>query len=191
MEIPAASLAGIDLNRIRDQYGSVADELMHIDTLMSSGNDSDQDFLRLIKLLLQIGERSKAKALLVANCKHGEPLEDLLRLEFPEVIHSYEKSIDAFAQQYRCLLKIVHVFGLLSNVYSCDAQAMQPDEQIAEILSHPAGSQVSINYGPEGFIYADLCEMSDSGKALPFRFDEQNWYVDHAYLESILRGQQS
>src|SRR5262249_20146710 len=59
--IPAASIEGVDVDRICAQSSDAASEIVRIDELLGEGRETPADLIRLSDLLAQYGEKGKAE----------------------------------------------------------------------------------------------------------------------------------
>ena len=82
--IPAGSLAGVDLDKIRSFDSRSANEIARLGSLLEAGSESEAEFLKLCELLCHVGERRQARELLLANSDEGDPAQSLLDREFPD-----------------------------------------------------------------------------------------------------------
>jgi hypothetical protein len=173
--IPAASLADIDLDKIRLTHPEIADELTQLGSLLARGVDTDTDFLRICQLLLRSGERQKAKALLLANCEVGDSAYELFKAEFADMEEAFAASIASFSQQFQCDLQLVRQARHLSSVYSCHTRRTNEEDDIAAILMDSAGCEVQVTYHVDGLITADLYSLSEPCHAISLEFDGSKW----------------
>jgi hypothetical protein len=174
--IPAASLAGVDLIRIRREHKEIASELEHLGSLMVRGLDTPQEFLQLCQLLIACGERAIGKELLLANCGDDDACQLLFRSEFPEVEDEFNKSVKAFKEQFHCELHQIRTGRHLSNVYTITASENRDSADLfGDMLKANSHFEVQITYEVDGHIVADLCSLLDPLNAVPLEFIAGSW----------------
>jgi len=94
VSIPAASLNGVNLARIREQFPEKAVEIERIGKLLLTGMESEDEFLRLCRLLFEVGEKTKSAELLRANASEGDAAYTLYKeLHGPKAEEAFRRSI--------------------------------------------------------------------------------------------------
>lgn len=160
--IPAASLAGVDFDRMQSKHPEYVDEIKRLGSLLTSGDDTEEDFLRLCQLLLAADERSKAMELLLANCTEGDPAHVLFEAEFPDAERQFERAVAAFGKQFGCELSLVRSRRPLSGVYRCSSTPASSSDDTGEIIQNITDSEIEITYEVTGDIVADIDTPSRS-----------------------------
>ncbi|PQO46845.1 hypothetical protein [Blastopirellula marina] len=149
MAAKAASLDGIDWNRIREASVEAAMEIEELGRLMETGTDSDIEFGRLCELLIKYGETDKATALLIANVDEGEDNFKRFQSMLAKPEAAYRAGVASFENQFSSKLKPVRKARFLSVVYQCD-----PPTRF--------GEEVQITYDADGQMLADAYDPSSS-----------------------------
>ena len=136
--IPAASIAGVDLARIRKDYPAKAPRIEEIGDRLSLGEESNEEFLELCKLLFDVGENSLSEELLIANMDSGSPEFDLYQKLFGcNAIREFSLSIEAFESQFRVRLTDCYEFRVLEKQCRCTrvSTEVELDQTIEYVLS--------------------------------------------------------
>src|SRR5882724_2227072 len=103
--IPAASIAGVNLDRIREHHPDSAREIERIGRSLVAGTETEHELLQLCELLFRVGEKRKAEELLLPNAKDGDVLHDLYRRLFGSVAEeNYQNALKAFSSDFGVIL---------------------------------------------------------------------------------------
>jgi hypothetical protein len=180
--IPAASLRGVDLDRLRRDHPVQAEEISRIGLLMNQGEETDEDFRQLCQLLYDVGCVAKSEELLRANAKEGDNNHALyMRLHGTLAEEKLIQAVDYLERQFGIALTRLRSPRYLNVVYSSKPLSVPSDveKRLFALLTKEAEVDV-IYYGP-GEIVADVFEMaSDESVAVkgqPLVYDHGVWKV--------------
>jgi hypothetical protein len=189
--IPAGSIHGVNIERIRTLDAQAATEIELIGAAMKVGSETDAQFLRLCGLLISFGEMAKAEELLIANAEEGSPAEQLFHQSCPNARSEFDDAVQAFARQYSCELipSAEKTYQLLDQIFRCkchsrdhlDALATEGRRVMTFLTQHYC--EVRISYERAGEVIADLIRVPDEGEAftdsIPLYFRDGMWRVDY------------
>ena len=178
-KIPAASIDGIDLNRISADSPAAADEIKRIGQLLDQGKDTDSDMVRLCDLLYEHGERTKSEELLRCNVVD---MDDSIALAYRRLYgfaadQEFEASIMEFGEQFHLHLAPTRELGFLRREYTSlptDKRA-KTDPEIARFLA--TSCTVEFQYSSDGCtadIYSNSDDLPEEDYLL-LRFTNGEW----------------
>lgn len=173
--IPAGSLNGVDFHKLRQRDAETVKEIENLAQLLDSGNDTDADFLRLCQLLLHVGERDKAKELLLANCDEGDDAYELFQAQYPDAEGDFERAVVAFERQFGCELSVTRTARHLSKAFSCIVPQTNSLPEPLRNFSNSEDIEVQITYETSGDVVADVYSLSNSARAVPLSLDSGVW----------------
>jgi hypothetical protein len=146
--IPAAHI-GVDLDDVRKRYPAEADEIARLDALMQRGDETEDQFLTLVELLVRVGAVRDAEYLLRRNIPDGK-VDVYTRLFGTAVPDAFARAIEAWSKQFDVELTHVRTKDFLEEVY------------IAQT------GEITFDHAERDAIMAD----TDAGL---FRFDGERW----------------
>jgi len=180
--IPAASVYGVEVDRIRETDPIAATEIERIGRLLLTGEETEEDMLLVCRLLYEHAEKGIAELLLVANATEGDELHSLHQRLFGGVNDEYERAVRNFSDQIGVTLDRVRSPRLYSYVYTCSKPslghlAILP---LSNFSTWPLETQIT--YEPGTGILADLYSASESSDQsfhpLSLRYHNGSWRKD-------------
>ena len=109
-EIPPATIASIDMDRIRTQSASDADEIERLDARLDTEDGTDSDLISMCELLVKQGEADVSFSLLRSNVLDmgDEIFRALRRLHGHRTEEEFDAAIFSFQCQFGVKLISVH-----------------------------------------------------------------------------------
>jgi len=157
----AATLRGVDWERLRAASPAAADEIDRLGRLMDMGTDSDAEFGRLCELLIKHGETRTATGLLIANVEEGDENFREFQSILAEPANFFQAGVASFESQFSSHLIPLRHARFLSIVYRCE-----PPTSV--------GEEVHITYDITGVVLADAyTPMTNEG--IQLTFDRGAW----------------
>ena len=174
--IPAASIEGVNLSAIFEKNPAAAEVIAMISAKMNTGDETDQEFIRLCDLLCQFGFAEVAKGLLIANSNGEDQAFNVLINLFPDCKITYDAAMDAFRSQYEVSLVLDHQERAFCSVYSFDSESFP---RIVNDANRVKTTQFEVQFTlePDGIVVADAY-TTDNSWAVPLKFGDAEWSVD-------------
>src|SRR5438128_5599419 len=120
--IPAASIAGVDLDAVARRDPEAAREIARIGERMRFGRETDAEFLALIRLLHAAGEGARAEYLLRRNLDPGAESYTLyLELFGSAKEDEYRGAVRGFERQFGVSLRFLKRAQFLVERYQSEA----------------------------------------------------------------------
>jgi len=153
--IPAATVQDVDLS---GADAVLAAEIRRLGDLMERGDESPEEFAKLIRLLVEAGQVSKAEFLLRRNLETvaGELLlyRELFGTMKPD---EFTAAIQGFIQQFGVVLEFVSSRGFLDGLYRI--QPGPPRSDAFALLAERC--EVRFDFVDPNFVAADVSSESD------------------------------
>lgn len=157
--IPAASIGDVDFDELERTNPDAAREIRRINSLMINGEDSKAEFLRLCRLLFDVGKHTASEYLLRRNldCYEGAALYGELFGSAKE--DEFNVAIDAFRVQFEVELNHIRDEAFLVRYYHAVNCPARFDD--LRLLSQPC--EIKFGYIERDKIEADIM-LLDPGR---------------------------
>ena len=172
-KIPAAHIQDVDLSAVDP---TLAAEIRRLGDLMERGEETPEQFARLVRSIHQIGEFHEAEYLLRQNLEvaaDGVALYgELFGTEKPD---EFAEAIEAFGQQFDIRLDLIESQEFLESVYHTVPTSPRFDD--FRLLGEPC--EVRFDYSHPDFVVADVSSMADE-EYLILRWVKGVWEMGEA-----------
>ena len=166
--IPAAHIQDVDLSAIEP---ALAAEISRLGALMERGEETDEQFSQLIRLLVRAGRDRKAEYLLRRNIEGAADGQALYRELFGTAkVDEFAAAVKAFSAQFGVGLELMSSRGFLDSVYRMSPGPLRTDA--FELLASPC--EVRFDYSDPEVIAADVSAQSDM-RYLLLRWANGDW----------------
>lgn len=153
--IPAATVQDVDLSATD---AILADEIRRLGDLMEYGNETPEEFARLIRLLVEAGKIPKAEHLLRRNVEVAAGELSLYRELFGTAKpDEFAAAVQSFAEQFGGGLEFIGSRGFLDGLYRM--RPGPPRTDAFALLGEPC--EVRFDFADPEFVAADVCSDSD------------------------------
>jgi hypothetical protein len=153
--IPAATVQDIDL---ATTDAALAAEIRRLGNLMESGDETPEEFARLIRLLVEAGQSVKAEYLLRRNVEVVAGELTLYRELFGSAKpDEFAAAVEGFSVQFNVGLEFVSSRGFLDALYR-----MRPRlSQLRAFALLGESCEVQFDFADPDFVAADVSSLSD------------------------------
>ncbi len=167
--VPAATVEDLDFSFVDP---TVAAEIRRLGQLMNDGEETEEEFVRLIRMVHEAGFTVKGESLLRVNMM-GVPDGRAMYLELygTEKPDAYSTAIAAFQSQFELTLSFVKETDFLIHEYECVPHGdclVRP-----ELLSEPC--ILMFCYGDEDIVEAHVNVSSDINRFAVLLWDNSEW----------------
>jgi hypothetical protein len=153
--IPAATVQDVDLSAAD---AALAAEIRRLGDLMERGDETPEEFARLIRLLVEAGQSVKAEYLLRRNVEAAAGELALYRELFGTAKpNEFAVAMRAFAEQFGVGLEFVRSRGFLDCL--CGVRPGPPRSDAFALLGDPC--EVRFDFADPAFVAADVSSLSD------------------------------
>jgi hypothetical protein len=173
-EIPAANIGETDLEAIAQVNPAAAAEIATLRDRMDLGEETEEEFLRLCRLLCEVGSRGSAEYLLRRNLDGEVALSVYAELFGDEKPAEFERSIRTFESQFGARLRHVATLGFLETKFASEGAMNVPGA--ATVLAGPF--QATFGYIERDSIEVLVTAEDPSGEltdAALLIFDGERW----------------
>jgi hypothetical protein len=172
--IPAANIGETDLEAVARVNPAAASEIAVLRDRMDVGEETEQEFLRLCRLLFEVGSAGPAEYLLRRNLESEDALSLYAELFGDQKPAEFERSIRAFESQFGAKLRHVATLGFLQSKFAAAGAMNVP--AAARVLAGPF-------HAAFGYIERDSIEVSVTAEdasgeltdATLLTFDGERW----------------
>jgi hypothetical protein len=166
--IPAATVQDVDLSATDV---ALADDIRRLGDLMEYGNETPEEFTRLIRLLVEAGKTSKAEHLLRRNVEVAVGGLALYRELFGTAKpDEFTAAVEAFTDQFGVGLEFIRSRGFLDGLYRM--QPGSPGSGVFALLGEPC--EVRFDFADPDFVVAAVSSESDE-RYLLLRWVSRVW----------------
>jgi hypothetical protein len=154
-EIPAATVQDVDLS---DADPALAAEVRRLGDLMELGHETPDEFARLVRVLVEAGQRAKGEYLLRRNYEVALGglgiYRELFGTEKPD---EFAAAVEAFGTQFGVRLEFIASRHFLEGDYRVNPGPPRADE--FALLREPC--EVRFDFAGPDFVAADVTKESD------------------------------
>jgi hypothetical protein len=173
-DIPAAHVRDVDLAAVAAIDPDAAAEIARLGQLMELGEETEEEFFRLVKLLHRVGWTKKAEYLLRRNLEVGEEGWALYFEMFgTDKQDEFTAAIAAFVDQFSVELVPIENQGFLDSAYRTESQQARFDE--FRLLNDPC--EVRFSYASEDAPEADVSSL-ETDDYLILRWVNGVWEIE-------------
>ncbi|HUG67858.1 MAG TPA: hypothetical protein VMM76_08900 [Pirellulaceae bacterium] len=177
--IPAASIGDTDLDAVARHTPAAAKEIARLEDLMNRGEDTNDEFLLLCRLLFDVGSVGAAEVLLRRNLDYSEGDALYAELFGTEKQEEFYAAIQAFESQFNIQLSLTAKNDFLVATFHAEGGPPRSDD--FELLSQPC--EIKIGYIERDKIEADIVlldpnrEVFDADECLFMYFVKGVWEI--------------
>jgi hypothetical protein len=175
--IPAANIGDTDLVALAQTNPAAAKEIARLEVLMNRGEETKEEFLRLCRLLFDVGSVAASEILLRRNLDYYEGHALYVRLHGTAKQEEFAAAIEAFKSQFEVDLVLVAEKDFLISVFRSDGSPPRFDD--LGLLSKPC--EIKFGYIEQDKVEADVTlldprrEVFDADECLLLFFVNGVW----------------
>jgi hypothetical protein len=115
--IPAATIAGLDLDSLGLRFPDEARQIASLGELLHQGTDTEESFGQLVRLLTRVGEKERAELLLRRNADSPDLRHLYDELFGDEIPQRFRRAVNAFGNEFGLSLALTKQEDFLVELY--------------------------------------------------------------------------